>query len=122
MALLLRGNLKSFAMDLESIYSSFEDFRILQTRQHSQTGVIRLEPGGATGEEMSRHPDSEQIILVLEGEMMAHVGEERKVVGKGQSLIIGADVEHRLTNEGDATVFAFTVYAPPAYPPGLPRH
>ena len=109
-------------MDLESIYSSFEDFRILQTRRHSQTAVIRLEPGGFTSEGMNSHPDSEQIVLVLEGEMMAEVGDERKAVAKGQSLIIVAGVPHRLTNESGGPVFAFTVYAPPAYPPGLPRH
>ena len=109
-------------MDLESIYSSFEDFRILQTRRHSQTAVIRLEPGGFTSEGMNSHPDSEQIVLVLEGEMMAEVGDERKAVAKGQSLIIGAGVPHGLANESGGPVFAFTVYAPPAYPPGLPRH
>jgi mannose-6-phosphate isomerase-like protein (cupin superfamily) len=108
-------------MDLESIYSSYEEFRILQTRHHSQTAVIRLEKGKATGNEPQSHNASEQIVLVLEGEFFAEIGDESKVVTKGESLVIGAGVKHKLSNRGEDVALAFTVYAPPVYPPALPR-
>jgi mannose-6-phosphate isomerase-like protein (cupin superfamily) len=108
-------------MDLESIYSSYEEFRILQTRHHSQTAVIRLEPGKATAQDLQSHEGSEQIVLVLEGEFLAEIGDESSVVKKGESLVIGAGVRHKLTNQGEGTALAFTVYAPPVYPPALPR-
>ena len=114
--------MKPSTMDLESIYECYEEFRILQTRHHSQTAVIRLEPGKATGKEFNSHPDSEQIILVLEGEFLAEIGDDVSTVKTGQSLVIGAGVKHRLTNHSNVVALAFTVYAPPVYPPALPRH
>lgn len=109
-------------MDIESIYPALEDFRILQTRRHAQTAVIHLEPGAATGEEPEDHPDSEQVVLLVEGELQAEVGEETSTMKPGDSLVIGAGVKHLLRNVGEATVIAFTVYAPPVYAPALPRH
>jgi len=52
---------------------------------------------------------------VLEGEFLAEVGDERHALRSGQSLIIPAGTKHRLRNEREATAFAFTLYAPPAY-------
>lgn len=108
-------------MDLESIYSDFEEFRILQTRHYSQTAVIKLEAGKSTAEDLQSHEGSEQIILVLEGEFLAEVGVETSVVQRGESLVIPAGVKHKFTNSGIDTAMAFTVYAPPVYPPALPR-
>jgi len=53
--------------------------------------------------------------VMLEGELVAEVGEECDTIRPGQSLIIPAGVKHRFRNEGNGPAFAFTVYAPPAY-------
>lgn len=108
-------------MDIESIPANDEEFRILQTRHHTQTAVIRLEPGRATSEDFSEHPCSEQTVIVLEGALQLEVGDETGVLNPGESLVIGAGVKHRLTNTGSRAVTAYTVYAPPVYPPALPR-
>ncbi len=107
-------------MDTESIHDAAGEFTILQTRHHSQTAVIRLEPGGATGGK-GNHPHSEQVVLVIEGEITAEVGDDTRVLGQGTSLVIGEGVKHRLSNQGTTAAVAYTVYAPPVYAPALPR-
>ncbi len=108
-------------MDVVEIPQMREEFRILQTRKHSQTAVMHLEPGKATSKKPSVHPDSEQTILILEGELVAEVEGEQFIVGPHESLIIAAGARHRLVNQGEVAAVAFTVYAPPVYPPALPR-
>ena len=107
-------------MDIESIHETPGEFRILQTRHHTQTAVIRLEPGGSTGG-TGCHDKSEQVVFVVEGEFTAEVGDDTRVVTKGESLVIGEGVKHRLSNARDSEALAFTVYAPPVYAPALPK-
>ena len=102
-------------MNIANIRESDADFHILETTGRTQTATMRLSRGESTGEEKEAHPHSDQTVVVLEGEFVAEVGEERTVLREGESLIIPAGVEHRFLNEGSDTAFAFTVYAPPAY-------
>jgi mannose-6-phosphate isomerase-like protein (cupin superfamily) len=108
-------------MDIESIPESSESFRIIQTRQHTQTAVIHLNAKDSSSENKNTHSDSEQTIVVLEGQLSIEVGDESAVMMPRQSLIIPAGTPHRLFNDTDETVIAFTVYSPPVYPPALPR-
>jgi mannose-6-phosphate isomerase-like protein (cupin superfamily) len=102
-------------MNITDIAASREDFHLLETTGRTQTATIRLKKGESTSDDMNAHPHSDQTVLVLEGEFVAEVGIERQTIRRGQCLIIPAATPHRLTNEGEATAFAFTVYAPPAY-------
>lgn len=106
-------------MDLESLYAPYEDFRMGRQIDGRQTTVIRLEPGMATGGEWSVESGSGQMVLVLEGEMIAEIGEERRVVAKGGTLVIGDGVNFRLLNEGKEPATAFAV--PASGPGGLPK-
>ena len=103
-------------MNIANIRESAEDFHLLETTGRTQTATMTLSPGSATSAELESHPHSDQVILVLEGEVIAVVGDERSPLGKNQSLIIPAGMKHRFINDGLETVFAFTVYGPPAYP------
>lgn len=118
---LCKPQFKPLTMDIESIDQTKQEFQILQTRHHSQTAVIRLDPGKATGKDKQDHSHSEQVVLVLQGEFLAEVGDETRTVTIGESLIIPAGVKHRLSNPGGEPALAYTVYAPPVYPPALPR-
>lgn len=102
-------------MNIANIRESAEDFHLLETTGRTQTASITLKPGEDSGEGVNFHPHSDQTIVMLEGELVAEVGEETEVLKVGQSLIIPAGVKHRLHNDGDQTAFAFSVYAPPAY-------
>lgn len=102
-------------MNTVSIRQSAEDFHLLLTTGRTQTATITLNPGDATSQEPNVHPHSDQVVLVLEGEAVVEAGDERTILGREQCVTIPAGVKHRLINEGLRTVFAFTVYGPPAY-------
>ena len=92
-------------------------FAVLQTTRRSQTAVMTLGPGQATGEEPESHRNSEQILLVIEGELAAEIGGKRSRVKAGDVVIIPARVKHKFTNRGDQPALTFNVYTPPEYPP-----
>lgn len=102
-------------MNIANIRESESDFHILETTGRTQTATMRLKNGETTSDDLEAHPHSDQTVVVLEGEFVAEVGEERSTVRQGQSLIIPAGVKHRFRNDGAQPAFAFTVYAPPAY-------
>ncbi len=103
-------------MNIADIRTSPDEFHLLITTGRSQTATMTLAPGSASSDEPSIHPHSDQVVLILEGEVQAEVGEERTTLGKDQCVTVPAGVPHRFTNEGRETAFAFTVYGPPAYP------
>jgi mannose-6-phosphate isomerase-like protein (cupin superfamily) len=91
-------------------------FEVLETTTHSQTAVMNLKPGQASGEEKEAHETSDQILVVLDGEVLAEVGDERARLRTGDMVVIPAGVRHRFANEAHSTVRTVSVYAPPAYP------
>jgi mannose-6-phosphate isomerase-like protein (cupin superfamily) len=95
---------------------SHDDFHILETTSRSQCATMCLQPGEATGDELEAHPKSDQVVIVLNGEFLVELDDDRGTVRAGQSITIHAGTKHRLSNPGDSEAFAFTVYAPPAYP------
>ncbi len=103
-------------MNIKNIRESAEEFHLLVTTGRSQTATMTLPPGGATSDEPNTHPHSEQVVLIIEGEAVAEVGDERTTLKKDECVTIPAGVPHRFINEGNEVVFAFTVYGPPAYP------
>ena len=102
-------------MNIANIRESSEEFHLLETTGRTQTATMTLRPGDATSDKMEAHPHSDQTVVMLQGQLVAEVGEECEVLKSGESLIIPAGVKHRFHNDADETAFAFTVYAPPAY-------
>jgi mannose-6-phosphate isomerase-like protein (cupin superfamily) len=105
-------------MDIANIHQAREWFEILQTHQRSQTAMMTLEPGKATGSKAEAHDKSDQVLLVLEGELHGEIDGKKCQLQKGQVIIIPAGIKHRFVNEGEADAVTFNVYAPPAYPAG----
>jgi mannose-6-phosphate isomerase-like protein (cupin superfamily) len=105
-------------MDVTNINKAREWFEVLQTTEESQTAMMTLGPGDSTGEKAEAHKKSEQVLLMLEGELMGEVGDERPALRKGDVIIVPAGVKHRFTNRGNKPAGTFNVYAPPAYPAG----
>jgi mannose-6-phosphate isomerase-like protein (cupin superfamily) len=79
---------------------------------------MNLPPGEASGEKAESHPESDQVLLVLEGEVIAEIAEEKTRLRKGDVVIVPVGTPHRFANEGTEPASTFSVYAPPAYPAG----
>lgn len=92
-------------------------FQVLQTGRRCQTAAMTLKPGQESGPKGNEHPDSEQVLLVLEGEVVAEVGDERRTLKAGDVVVVPPGASHRFVNKGKAPAFTFNLYAPPAYGP-----
>jgi quercetin dioxygenase-like cupin family protein len=79
------------------------DFPFYAGTGTKSTAVVyfELEPGCRLG----THTDSaEEIILILQGEAEATVGNERGLLSEGDMAVVPAMVPHALRNAGDETV------------------
>jgi len=103
-------------MNLANLQQSTEFFEVLQTTERSQTAVMTLAPGGASSSEPNIHPKSDQVVLLVDGELTAEIGEETRRMRSGDIVIVPAGTPHKFTNSGKAEAKAFSTYAPPAYP------
>jgi len=104
-------------MNVTNIARATEWFQVLQTTKRSQTAMMNLEPGAATGEKAEAHEESDQVLLLLEGELIGEVGDERPRLNRGDVIIIEAGTKHRFANASDRPAITFNIYSPPAYPP-----
>lgn len=105
-------------MDVSNIRQASDWFEVLQTSERSQTAMMILQPGDETGATAEAHEKSDQVLLMLEGELEGEVGDQRPRLRKGDTILIPAGTKHRFTNRGSKSAVTFNVYAPPAYPPG----
>jgi len=103
-------------MNLANLQQSSEFFEVLQTTERSQTAVMTLAPGGASSDEPNIHPKSDQVVLLVEGELTAEIGDEKRRMHTGDIVIVAAGTPHKFTNSGSTEARAFSTYAPPAYP------
>jgi quercetin dioxygenase-like cupin family protein len=98
--------------ELELLEGSYEDDPTMRVRfnfpfyvgsgtKNSAVVYFELEPGCRLG----THTDSaEEILLILEGEAEATVGDEQGRVAAGEMAVVPAMVPHALRNVGDETV------------------
>lgn len=59
-------------------------FDVLVTGDGCQTAMMTLEPGESSGERNNEHPQSEQILLVIEGEVTAEIGDGKGATYRGR--------------------------------------
>jgi mannose-6-phosphate isomerase-like protein (cupin superfamily) len=105
-------------MDIANIHRTTEWFEVLQTHQRSQTAMMTLEPGKATGARAEAHEKSEQVLLLLKGELHGELDGQDCDLKQGEVVVIPAGTKHRFVNNGQQAAVTFNVYAPPAYPAG----
>ena len=103
-------------MNVANLRQASDWFEVLQTTDRSQTAVMTLEPGGESEDKLNTHPKSDQVLLVVEGEVCAEVAGETRTMGIGDVVIVPKGTKHRFTNPGKKRALTFSVYAPPAYP------
>jgi mannose-6-phosphate isomerase-like protein (cupin superfamily) len=105
-------------MDLSNIKEATQWFEVLQTSKRSQTAVMTLAAGQATGDKAEAHKKSDQVLLLLSGKLSGKVGRKRVRLAKGDVLLIPAGTPHRFNNPGKPPAVTFNVYSPPEYSPG----
>jgi mannose-6-phosphate isomerase-like protein (cupin superfamily) len=104
-------------MKIANINESKARFEVLQTTSLSQTAVMTLPPGNKSSEKMNVHEKSDQVLLVIEGEVRADLAGEQRVLRNGDVCIVPAGTKHRFENLGKGAALTFNVYTPPEYAP-----
>jgi quercetin dioxygenase-like cupin family protein len=69
----------------------------------------KIEPGGAV---LPHFHDTAEIIHFLIGEVKTLLGEERRICGPGDSLIVPAETVHGVSNIGDAPSEQISFFIP----------
>jgi mannose-6-phosphate isomerase-like protein (cupin superfamily) len=100
-----------------NIYRGEEWFKVLQTTSRSQTAVMKLAPGQASGDQPQTHQASDQVLLLIEGELWAEIAGRGLPMKAGDVVVIPPCTKHRFTNRGAVPALTFSVYSPPEYPP-----
>jgi mannose-6-phosphate isomerase-like protein (cupin superfamily) len=102
-------------MNVKNIRDASDWFEVLQTTKRTQTAMMTLKPGKSSGSKPEGHKKSDQVLLVLEGEVEGEIGDETITMKKGDVVVIPARTKHRFTNRSSADVVTFNTYSPPEY-------
>jgi len=71
---------------------------------------VTLAPG--KGHDFHKHPDQEEVILVIAGTVEQWVDREKRILGPGDSAHIPADVVHASFNVGDSDAKIAAILGP----------
>ena len=77
---------------------------------------MKLGPGQSTGEKPEDHKNSDQVMVVIEGQLSAEIDGKRSLMKVGDFVIIPPRAKHKFTNRSDRPAITFNVYSPPEYP------
>jgi mannose-6-phosphate isomerase-like protein (cupin superfamily) len=104
-------------MNVTNIQDAEAWFQVLHITKQSQSAVMTLKPHGESSEDLNAHEKSDQVVLIVDGEIEVEIGESKRKLKTGDTCIIPAGTPHRLTNPGARQAVTFNVYSPPEYPP-----
>jgi len=104
-------------MKISNIHDATAWFQVLHTTAQSQTAVMTLSSGGRSSERSNVHKKSDQVLLVVEGEVKAVIADEERLMRAGDTCIVPAGTRHRFENAGKGRAVTFNVYTPPEYAP-----
>ena len=82
---------------------------------HLEVFVGDFAAGGSTGPEPYSHGDSDELLLVIEGEVSLELGDDRFELSKGDSIFYRSSIPHRLSNPHDAQAHVVWAISPPSY-------
>ena len=102
-------------MDVKNIRDATDWFDVLQPSKRTQTAVMTLRPGKCSGSEPEGHKNSDQVLLVLKGEVEGEIANETITLHEGDVIVIPAGTRHKFSNRGSADVVTFNTYSPPEY-------
>lgn len=71
---------------------------------------VNIQPG--EGHDFHKHPDQEEVIYCVSGKVEQWLGEEKREMGPGDSVFIGADVVHATFNIGESGATLLAILGP----------
>ena len=71
---------------------------------------VTLNPSG--GHNFHKHPNQEELIYVIDGEIEQWIGQQKRRLGPGDSAFIGADVVHASFNADDSNAKLLAILGP----------
>lgn len=77
---------------------------------------VTLSPGG--GHNFHKHPNQEELIYVIDGEIEQWIDQKQQTLGSGDSAFIGADVVHASFNVSDRDAKLLAILGPSVGPAG----
>lgn len=83
--------------------------------QHLEVFFGTLQPGGSTGVEPYSHGDSEELLLVLEGEVETTIGDAVHRLGTLDSITYSSREPHRVKAISTVAARVLWAIAPPSY-------
>ena len=102
-------------MEVKNVRNATDWFDVLQTSKRTQTAMMTLKPGKSSGSEPEGHKKSDQVLLVLKGEVEGEIANEAITLHEGDVIMIPAGTRHRFSNRSSADVVTFNTYSPPEY-------
>ena len=72
-------------------------------------------PGGSSGTEAYSHGDSEELFLVISGELDLQLGDTVHRMATGDSICYRSSIMHRVMNPGSDEAEAMWIISPPSY-------
>ena len=102
-------------MDVKNIRDATDWFEVLQTSKRTQTAMMTLKPGKSSGSEAEGHKKSDQVLLVLKGEVEGEIADEAITLHEGDVILIPAGTRHKFSNRSSADAVTFNTYSPPEY-------
>ena len=104
-------------LDVQRLVRDNEDFRReVLTGEHTQVVLMTIPPGGEIGEEV--HEGIDQVLLFVDGDAEATVGDETSRVGRNQIVFVPAGTRHNFVNVGGDPLRLVTFYSPPEHEAG----
>jgi mannose-6-phosphate isomerase-like protein (cupin superfamily) len=104
-------------MNIRNIGEATAWFEVLQTTTRTQTAMMTLKPGRSSGGHKEGHRNSDQVLLVLEGEVEGEIRDDTITLRKGDVIVIPAGTKHKFTNRASVDAVTFNTYSPPEYDP-----
>lgn len=77
-----------------------------------QLTVIEVNILPGQGHDFHKHPDQEEVIYVIEGAVEQWLDTDKRMMGPGDSVFIGADVVHASFNTGEADAKLLAILGP----------
>lgn len=74
--------------------------------------VIEVTIAPGKGHDFHKHPDQEEVIYVISGKVEQWLDREKRILGPGDSVFIGAGVVHASFNVGDADAQLLAILGP----------
>ena len=71
---------------------------------------VTFNPGG--GHNFHKHPNQEELLYVIDGEVEQWVDQKKQMLGPGDSAFMGADVVHASFNVGDGNAKLLAILGP----------